>query len=938
MDPLVERDLELAAVATAIAATADGRGAVLLFEGEAGIGKTSLLGAARGAARAAGLTLGDARASATEAGVAFGVVRQLLLPVLGDDRAQLLRGAAALAAPALDGGAPPAASTPDGGFATIHGLVWLVNAVVAERGPLVLVADDVHWADPASLRVLAALAARVQELPLLLVLGARPPASASDPAALAPLRGVADVLRPRRLSAEGVGALLAARLGAAPSERLTAEAHRQTAGSPFLASALATAVARAGLAPDDAAAPQIAALGIEQVEPRVRARLHELPPAATTLAAAIAVLGDGRAAAEATALAGLPAAAADSAAVALEEAGLVVAWPRPGYVHPLVRSAVLDGLDAGAAGALHAAAARQASAAGEPERAGAHLLETTGAGDPVVVATLVDAAGRASARGAPDMAAVLLRRALAEPPADELQSTVLLALGAAELAIGDPRAPDRLAVAAAAAGPPELRAQAGAMLGIALSFAGRWAEGLAAMDAAAAAARDVAPELHRVARLHGAAIMMSSHGTAREALARLAALEAESSGGERALDTDTLGVLALRDAWTGAPREETIAQALRALRHAGAPSLPPLLQGLPMIALVLVDAYAHADAALAQAVDRARDQGDIANVRILSAWQALGRCRASALHEADEALLGVADGDGPPPPIAAVIAAATHGLVALARGDVAAAVAAAAVPLDRDPALADTTFCDLLLAVRAAARLAGGDAPGALTLFEHVGTRQAQLSGASVPLSQWRTGAALAACAAATRIAGRDLAECEVAEARRFGAPRPLAAALRALALATGDEAPLLEGIAILDGEPAAVERAALQLDLGAALLRAGRPDAARDPLRAALDGAWRCGADGLAERARADLLAAGGRPRRSGLTGAAALTAAEARTARIAAAGAGNREIAQRLFVTEKTVETHLTATYRKLGIGGRAELASALAVGLRGDIAASG
>ena len=223
MDPLVERDVELAAVAAAIAATTDGRGTVLLFEGEAGIGKTSLLGAARGAARAAGLTLGDARASATEAGVAFGVVRQLLLPVLGDDRAQLLRGAAALAAPALDGGAPAAASTPDGGFATIHGLVWLVNAVVAERGPLVLVADDVHWADPASLRVLAALAARAQELPLLLVLGARPPASASDPAALAPLRGLADVLRPRRLSAEGVGALLAARLGAdaerAPARR-----------------------------------------------------------------------------------------------------------------------------------------------------------------------------------------------------------------------------------------------------------------------------------------------------------------------------------------------------------------------------------------------------------------------------------------------------------------------------------------------------------------------------------------------------------------------------------------------------------------------------------------------------------------------------------------------------------------------------------------------
>ncbi len=106
----------------------------------------------------------------------------------------------------------------------------------------------------------------------------------------------------------------------------------------------------------------------------------------------------------------------------------------------------------------------------------------------------------------------------------------------------------------------------------------------------------------------------------------------------------------------------------------------------------------------------------------------------------------------------------------------------------------------------------------------------------------------------------------------------------------------------------------------------AGRADPARAALREALELATECAAPAVAERARAALITAGGRPRRAAATGPLALTPTERRVARIAAAGVPNREIAQTLFVTEKTVETHLASAYRKLGIRARGQLSGAL------------
>ena len=115
-------------------------------------------------------------------------------------------------------------------------------------------------------------------------------------------------------------------------------------------------------------------------------------------------------------------------------------------------------------------------------------------------------------------------------------------------------------------------------------------------------------------------------------------------------------------------------------------------------------------------------------------------------------------------------------------------------------------------------------------------------------------------------------------------------------------------------------------MELGSALRRAGERTDARAVLADGLEQARRCGATGLAARAHEELVLAGARPRRLQFSGVEALTAAERRVADLAAEGLSNREIAQRLYVTPKTVENQLGRVYGKLGIASRAELADAL------------
>jgi DNA-binding CsgD family transcriptional regulator len=136
----------------------------------------------------------------------------------------------------------------------------------------------------------------------------------------------------------------------------------------------------------------------------------------------------------------------------------------------------------------------------------------------------------------------------------------------------------------------------------------------------------------------------------------------------------------------------------------------------------------------------------------------------------------------------------------------------------------------------------------------------------------------------------------------------------------------LHDAVAILEATPARLELARALVNLGEGLRARGERPAAREAITRGLDIAHRCGAIALSERARSELVAAGARPRRTALSGPDALTPAEMRTARMAAAGLTTREIAQALFVSTKTVEGQLSQCYAKLSIHGRRELTGAL------------
>jgi DNA-binding CsgD family transcriptional regulator len=194
----------------------------------------------------------------------------------------------------------------------------------------------------------------------------------------------------------------------------------------------------------------------------------------------------------------------------------------------------------------------------------------------------------------------------------------------------------------------------------------------------------------------------------------------------------------------------------------------------------------------------------------------------------------------------------------------------------------------------------------------------------------WRSAAAVSRSALGDRDAARALAEEEVELARRWGAAREIGVALRAAGLVTGGD----EGIELLGQAVDVLRRSSARLelaralgDLGSARRRAGNRAAARDLLRESLDLGYALGGHAVAARAREELVAAGGRPRRNASRGRDALTPSELRVAELAAAGRTNRQIAQALFVTQRTVENHLTSAYAKLGITARPELAAALA-----------
>ena len=940
-EKLLEREAELRELEAALVAAASDSGRMVLVEAPAGIGKTSLLAAASLIADGLGFTALRARATELERDFAYGCVRQLLEPTVvraaDPERERLWHGAAELARGLFGPDSDPRSS--EGDFAFLHGLYWLVSNLAEER-PLLLCVDDVHWADAESLRFLNYLAPRLDGLPVAVVAcartGERPIAELSRLATAPEAR----VLRPRPLSTGASATVCRRALGDGVAPEFVAACRRATGGNPFFLEALLREVREREIAPDAAGARQVESIGPAAVTEALRVRLAERPPAATALVRAVAVLGDGSRLGEAALLAGLGEQEAARTADLLAALSILREADGLEFTHPIVREAVFAQIGPLERGEWHARAAEILAAnRGSEERIAAQLVGAPPAADPERVALLRRVAADALARGAPRSAGAWLARALAEPPPAEELAAVLVGLGSAELRIGAPGAVEHLEAAVELISEPELLATAACQLGNALTISGRADEAVEALertlDAVASQRREHGLTMVAELASHAQQGSVELREPAAELLERQTGLAGETPG-ER-LVLAGLAFNRARAAESEGEAAELLERALAGGRLVGElryDLIGPVYDVI--VGLLATDALELADRCVADALADARARASVPSVAFLTdrrGWAAIRRGDV-ARAEAD-ARTGIDLLTAHGIPLGLPLA---YGLLVAAlieRGE----LEAAERELDRGGMRAEVPpgpTSGLLVEAQGRLHLAQGRLAEGIERLEEFGRRDERWGGANPLASRWRSRIAIALAAGGDRDEAERFAADDLERARRWGAGSGLGIAMRAAALADGGERAvegLREAAAILGRSPARLEHAHCLVDLGAALRRANRRTEARAELERGLELARSCGADALVARARTELRASGGRSGDPLAVGVEQLTVSERRVAELAAEGMSNPEIAQALFVTRKTVETHLSRVYRKLDVSGRGRLARALAEAPVGD-----
>jgi DNA-binding CsgD family transcriptional regulator len=942
--PLLERDFELAKLAGDVSAARAGTGRLVLVEGPPGIGKTRLLASVCSLAEEGGFVVARARGSELEADFAFGVVRQLFDPLLREhsrQRARLARGVAGLAAEVLGAGSSARGEVRLAD--AVHGLYWL-TLDLAEHGPLLVAIDDAHWADPTSLRFLSYLAGRLEGVGVLVIVAARrAEAPAADDLLEALIRErVTKVLQPQPLSVRATASLLEREYRAEVAPEFARACHEATRGNPFYLRELTRALQADGIGSSAAGASRVAGQGPATVARAVLARIAALSPAAVSVARALAVLGGEARVRDLIDLSSLDETSVLAAVDRLTSADIVVGADPVMFAHPIVRTSIYADIPSGARARAQLHAARVLASSGvTAERVAAHLLAARPLGDRWTINTLSEAAHDALSRGAPESAVTYLTRALADAPAGEDRQKLAALLGRAEYLAYHPGASDHLVEAMDAASTPvdrgELALQAAkAMI---MQDPDRSVIAVQVLDRAIRELADAHSPLSmrlEAQLLAGGGLKLSTRPLHAERMNTLYSRRLGDSPADRLLlanlaywtllDGRTPGGfdhLARHAGTTGPPAKVACRVAERAiaggrlLREEGSDSQ---IFYLATLTFYLADRLGRAEYWFEQALEDARERGFALGYGVASAGQATVAYRRGDLTQAEAHARAAADIS--PEDAAAPL---VDILIEQGRLDEADRVLARY----RIPPEADHLLLQPIRAARASLRIAQGRADEAAADLLTCGSWLEAWPIENPSFIPWRSDAATVLNHTGDHERARQLAAEEVALAESLDQPRTHGIALRTLALIGhgSERMDLLQAaIAQLERSDARLEHARALIDHGAALRRIGRRADARPPLRQGLDLAHQCRAPVLAERARQELLATGARPRRPALTGRDALTPTEARVADMAAQGQSTPEIAQALFITPKTVETHLAHTYQKLDIHTRAELAHAL------------
>jgi DNA-binding CsgD family transcriptional regulator len=931
---LLERAPELEAVHQVLSGTREGRGGCVVFRGAAGLGKSTLLSAGTEAARTSGRVVLSARASALESHVPFGLARKLVAPLLRDAGDHLLAGDGALATP-LFSSDWTRSSGADVSLGVQEGLcAILANATVppgdAEDTAVTLVLDDLQWADRPSLRFLLALLGRIDDLAVTVLCAHRAERDGESVDLLDLLEDdpatVVRTLRP--LSDDGALQVVRHGLGERADEDLASACVRATGGNPFYLWELVRELRDAG--PEMPSAAAVARTVPASVTRSVAVRLARLPADAAAVARALAVLGDDTDLPVVARLAGLAGPAAAAASDALAGAAIIEPTEPLRFVHSLVGSAIHDDMSPFARTQLHRRAAEQLLEDGAPaSQVAAQLMVARPQGDRRAAAVLREAAAFAQSRGEPKGAVTLLERALAEEPPPAERAALLVDLAGADIRVGASGAGARLEEALALLDDPAHQARTLQAHSAVLHHAGDF-------EGAARACRRgldlVVPDDPLADQLRagfvGAGLLSPSMlADARAELERLLDEGAEDTGAQ---PPALWALLAARAAERGDPDGRVLSLAERAF------ALDPLVEadslgmslGYASQALIWVDALAAAERLVGAAAEAARGRGAFMALAIARLNQATVAYHQGRLDDAvalaDQALevrrYGWTDSTWSTPVLA---------MAHLERGDLDAARAAIALGESANSARSDHA---MLLEARARLVLAQGDAAAALADARAAGELvEGEFQARCSRLFRWRVIAARAA-----HLLGDDqariLVDDALDEARELGTSRQLGETLTAAGLVAGGPEGLAlheEAVGVLEASPSRLQLAHSLVELGAARRRQGQRTAAGEPLGRALELADELGATPLVGRARHELGLLGVRPRRSARTGPESLTPGERAVAELAAAGLGNVQIAQRLFIARKTVESHLASAYRKLGIKARGDLAAALGSG---------